>query len=80
MDHGSEFMTPAQCRAARALIDMTQAQLAGHAVVTTALIADYELGVSTLRPADLKAIRAALEREGVEFIDQDGVRLQKGWR
>jgi predicted transcriptional regulator len=38
-------MTPAQCRAARALIDMTQAELAGHAAVTTTLIADYEAGV-----------------------------------
>jgi transcriptional regulator with XRE-family HTH domain len=72
-------MTPAQCRAARALIDMTQAELAGAAVVPTSLIADYETGANTPRQADLEAIQAALERAGVELIDGDrpGVRLGK---
>jgi len=74
-------VTPAQCRAARALIDMTQADIAGDVVVTTTLIADYEAGVSAPREADLKAIREALERAGVELIDGDqpAVRLRKGW-
>jgi hypothetical protein len=44
-------MTPAQCRAARALTDMTPAELAGHAVVPTSLIADYETGASAARVA-----------------------------
>ena len=73
-------MTPAQCRAARALIDMSQAALAGHAVAPVAVIADYEAGVSVPRANNLDAIRAALEPAGVEFIEQDGVRMQKGWR
>ena len=70
---------PAQCRAARALIGMTQAELAGSAVVPTSLIADYETGANGPRQADLDAIRAALERAGVEFIDGDrpGVWLGK---
>jgi hypothetical protein len=59
---------------------MSQAELAAHAVVPTSLIADYETGASTLRPADLDAVRAALERARVEFIDgnQPGVRLRMG--
>jgi transcriptional regulator with XRE-family HTH domain len=72
-------MTPAQCRAARALIDMSQAELAGRAVVPTSLIADYETGANVPRQADLDAIQAALERAGVEFIggDRPGVRFRK---
>ena len=60
-------MTPAQCRAARALIDMTQADIAGDVVVTTTLIADYEAGVSAPREADLKAIREALDPSSTLF-------------
>ena len=73
-------MTPAQCRAARALIDMTQAELAGAAIVPPTLVADYEAGSVTPRAADVEALRRALERAGVEFIDGDqaGVRLRKG--
>jgi predicted transcriptional regulator len=52
-------MTPAQCRAAQALIDMTQAEFAGAAVVPTSIIADYEADAINPRPADLKAIRKA---------------------
>ncbi|MFI5012607.1 MAG: helix-turn-helix domain-containing protein [Hyphomicrobiales bacterium] len=72
-------MTPAQCRAARALIDMSQAALAAVAVVPATVIADYETGAGTPRPSDLEAIRRALERAGVEFTDGDrpGVRLKK---
>jgi predicted transcriptional regulator len=75
-------MTPAQCRAARALIGMTQDQLAGLAVVTTSLIADYESRAIAMRVTDVEAIWRALEKAGVEFIDGDrpGVRLRKGSR
>ena len=46
-------------------------------LVTTSIIADYETAVGTPRPVDLQAIRKALERASVEFIDRDrpGVRL-----
>ena len=40
-------MTPAQCSAARALIELSQAALAGIAVVPATLIADYEAGAGT---------------------------------
>jgi predicted transcriptional regulator len=70
-------MTPAQCRAARALIDMTQADLARAAVVPLSIIADFEAGVS--EPRYVEVIRQALERAGVEFIDgsRPGVRFRK---
>lgn len=72
-------MTPAQCRAARAFIAMSQSDLARAAVVPVALVTDFETGILTLRPPDLDTIQHALERAGVEFIDGDrpGVRLRK---
>lgn len=72
-------MTPGQCRAARALIALAQADLARAAVVPVALVADFETGVLALRPADLEAIRGALERAGVELTNRErpGVRLRK---
>jgi hypothetical protein len=72
-------MTPAQCRAARALVALSQADLARGAVVPVVSIVDFETGVLALRPDDLDAIQDALERAGVEFIDGDspGVRVRK---
>jgi predicted transcriptional regulator len=72
-------MTPAQCRAARALIGMSHADLARAAVVTVTIINDFEIGVGGTRPSDVAAIRAALEKAGVEFIDGDrpGVRFSR---
>jgi predicted transcriptional regulator len=71
-----QTMTPAQCRAARALVDMSQAKLADAAIVPATLIADYEAGTAAPRASALMAIKAALERSGVEFIE-GGVKLRK---
>jgi hypothetical protein len=52
-------MTPAQCGAVRALINMSHAELAGAAAVPLALIADFESGAGTPRPADVDRGRDA---------------------
>jgi len=52
---------------------VSHAELAGTAVVPVALIADFESGADTPRPADAEAIQKALERAGVEFIDEKSV-------
>jgi hypothetical protein len=63
----------AQCRAARALIVMSQATLARRAVVRRDALADFENGSRTLSPGN--------EAAGVIFIDENGegpgVRLRK---
>jgi hypothetical protein len=41
---------PSQCRAARALLDMDHAELAGRAVVSRDIIADFENGGRTPSP------------------------------
>ena len=72
-------MTPAQCRAARGLIHMSQAALARAAVVDRSTVLDFESGARTLQQASRVAIKRALEAAGVEFTDgrRPGVRLRK---
>jgi transcriptional regulator with XRE-family HTH domain len=69
-------MTPAQCRAARALINMTINELAAKAVVPTTTVWNYEAGFAAPNEANLRALQQALENAGVEFIE-GGVRLGK---
>ncbi len=69
---------PAQCRAARALLDWSQDQLAAESHVGTKTVVDFERGKRTPYPRTLEDIRRALERAGIEFIDGNapGVRLK----
>jgi len=74
-------MTPAQSRAARALIDWSQQKLADAAKVSNATIRNFEGGKSSPQNATIDVLRRALEAEGVEFIPENGggagVRLRK---
>ena len=66
------MLTPAQCRAARGLLDWSQfelAQLAGVGIVT---IRQLEAGTHSPRRATLDVVRRALETAGVDFIDENG--------
>jgi len=70
-------MTPAQCRAARALLDWKQEKLAEAARVGVTTIRNFENGKITPHRATLDVMRRALEAGGVEFTngDRPGVRL-----
>lgn len=75
----------AQVRAARSLLDWTQADLAKSANVALPTIKRSETGAHTPIPAILTAIRRALEDVGVEFIPARsgkgvGVRLREDTR
>jgi transcriptional regulator with XRE-family HTH domain len=74
------LLTPPQCRAARALIDWSQQQLADASLVGNATIRNFESGRSGPQNSTLAALQRALEAAGVEFTngDQPGVRLRKG--
>jgi transcriptional regulator with XRE-family HTH domain len=78
------MLTPAQCRAARGLIDWSQSDLAQHAGVGIVTIRQLEADVHAPRRATLDVVRRALEAAGVEFIDENGggagVRLRKAHR
>ncbi len=74
-------MTPAQCRAARGLLDWTRQRLADASNINTAIIDNFEHGFATPQNATLNALRRALEMGGVIFVDENGqgagVRLRK---
>lgn len=74
-------MTPAQCRAARALIGMTQPALASLAEVGLSTIVDFEKERRQVAAPSADAIRIALETAGVIFVSENGegagVRLKK---
>ena len=71
-----------QCRAARALLDWSQQQLACRAKVARKTIADFELGQVKPYPRTLRDVVAALEDAGVSFLPPEdriagaGVRLK----
>ena len=75
------MIIPSQCRAARALVRMSQADLAGKAGVATQTLADFERGARQPYDRTLADIVKALEAAGVEFIQENGggpgVRLRK---
>jgi hypothetical protein len=73
-----DLMKPAIPYRRLALINMSHAQLSRAAVVPVAIINDFETGVATPNAGNGDAIRKALERAGIEFIDGDqpGVRLR----
>jgi transcriptional regulator with XRE-family HTH domain len=77
-------ITPAQCRGARALLDMTQPQLASAAGLGLSTIVDFEKLRRPVSGTALKAIRDALESAGISFIEENGggpgVRLRKRQR
>ena len=77
-------MTPDQCRAARALINWSQSQLAERAGVARATLADFETGKRRPIANNLNALQKNLELGGVVFLDENGggpgVRLRKEGR
>jgi hypothetical protein len=60
-------MTPAQCRAARVLVDMTQADLSGAAIVPIVVLQDFEAGRSTPSEDNLYSLRFAITDNGIGF-------------
>jgi transcriptional regulator with XRE-family HTH domain len=66
-------VTPAQLRAGRALLGLSQAELAKRASVTVEAIAEVEAdGEAGASEAAMAALQAALERHGVIFLAADG--------
>ncbi|WP_377810864.1 helix-turn-helix transcriptional regulator [Azospirillum sp. A29] len=71
---------PDQCRAARALLNWSQADLAERAKVAKQTLADFERGARTPYARTLADIRAALEGAGIQFIAANGGGAGVRWR
>ena len=63
-----------QMKAARALLDWSQEDLAQHSGLSIATIRKLEVGFISPRGKTLIAIRLAFENAGMEFIEPEGVR------
>jgi len=73
-------LTPAQCRAARALLGWSQEELVERAGVSKKTIADLERGATQLpRTQTLAQITKAFEAAGIEFLNgrRPGVRITR---
>ena len=66
------MITPEQCRAARALLDWTQRELAARANLTDVTIREFERGKSRLKDSTAQLLRMVFENGGVAFIDANG--------
>jgi transcriptional regulator with XRE-family HTH domain len=64
-------LTPAQCRAARALLDWTQGALAEATGLSVVTVRAFEKG-GEMRDSNKTLIVLAFEKAGVDFIPANG--------
>ena len=65
-------MSPAQCRAARALINFTQPRLAATAGVGLSTVVDFERERRRVSSESIQKITQALVAAGIDFIPKNG--------
>lgn len=74
-------ISPAQCRAARALLGWGQKDLHENSKVAMKTIADFERGATQPHERTLADVVRCLEKAGIEFIPENGggagVRLKR---
>ena len=66
------MMTSAECRAARALLDWSQLQLADASGADASTIRAFETGEQTVAEGNVAALQRAFEAEGIEFVTAIG--------
>jgi predicted nucleotidyltransferase len=71
-------LTPEMCRAGRALLGLSQADLAGRAGVARLTVADFERASRKPLAANLVAIRSALATAGVDLLPGGAVLRDSG--
>lgn len=71
------FITAAQCRSARALLNWSQPELAQRCGMHVQTISAFESDTSTPSKRTLEKITNTFESSGIEFLSHDGVRRIK---
>jgi DNA-binding transcriptional regulator YiaG len=75
------ILSPAQCKAARALLGITQPALAEMASLGLSTVVDFEKGRRQVSDAAIRSMQFALQTAGVDLISENGggpgVRLKK---
>ena len=66
------MVSPAQCRAARGLLDWSQQALAESAGIGIVTVRQLEAGLTAPRRATIQVVRRAFEAAGIEFIEENG--------
>lgn len=67
-------MTPAQCRAARAIARITQEELAKEALLSARALQKFEAEETRPHRTSVASLKRALEKRGVEFQESGWVR------
>lgn len=62
------MIAPAQCRAARALLDWTQRKLAEESSISLRSVQGFEAGEHALRSAALVMIERIFQEKGIVFV------------
>lgn len=74
-------ITPGQCRAARALLDLTQTELAARAKLGLSTVVDFERSRRNVSAEAVNELKVTLMELGIQFISSSGagigVRLRK---
>jgi hypothetical protein len=66
-------MTPAQCRAARRLLDLPREELAAAVDIPALKLVAFEIGMLALSNPERARLRGAFELAGVELVDDNGI-------
>jgi DNA-binding XRE family transcriptional regulator len=70
-------VSPGQCRAARALLNWTQDELARKVGVALRTIRDFENERRQPLRVVRNSIKQAFEQSGIEFLEDEGLRLKR---
>ena len=70
-------LNPAQSRAARGLLNLTQQELAAASDLSLRTVVTFEKGGRSQATSTARAIQKALEAAGIEFIGDTGVQLKR---